>query len=58
MTDTLAIGTRVMFPYYDLTLVGRVTRDNGNGIVWVRPEENGRRERWVHRESLTVLSER
>ena len=55
--EPLAVGTRVTFPYYTHNLVGIVTRDSGKGIVWVRPTVDGEpsgRERWMHRESLTV----
>ena len=60
MTDKpepLAVGTRVTFPFYVHNLAGIVTRDSGSGIVWVRPTVDGiasGRERWLHRESLTV----
>lgn len=52
--EPLAIGTRVTYPYFGHNLTGIVTRDSGSGIVWLRDPE-GRRERWMHRDSLTVL---
>lgn len=52
----LPAGTRVSFTFYGEPHTGRVIRDNGRGLVWL--EDDGGmmfRERWMHRESLTVL---
>lgn len=51
--ERLPVGTRVIFPFYDHNLTGTVTKDAGTGIVWVK---GAGRERWFHRESLTVIS--
>lgn len=47
----LSPGTPVTFTFYGEQRAGRVTRDNGTGVVWV---EDGRHELWMHRESLHV----
>ena len=49
-------GDRVKFTIYGDVHTGRVLRDNGRGIVWVEDDKGAIfRERWVHRESLTLL---
>ena len=48
----LTPGTRVTFPHYGSSIQGIVTRDSGNGIVWVRGDAG--RERWLHRDSITT----